>query len=47
MLEWAGLGIAVGDVPAEVRTAADWVIDNGAEDSFGEAVARLLDCSEG
>jgi len=46
MLEWAGLGIEVGDAPAEVRAAADWVVDNGAEDSFGEAIARLLDCSD-
>jgi len=43
MLEWAGLGIAIGDVSAEVRAAADWVIHNGAQDSFCEAIARLLD----
>ncbi|MFC2008730.1 HAD family hydrolase [Chloroflexota bacterium] len=46
MLVWAGLGIAVGDVPAEVRASADWVIDCGAEDSFREAIAQLLDHSE-
>ena len=46
MLEWAGLGIAVGDAPAEVRASADWVIDHGAEDSFQEAIARLLDHSD-
>ena len=46
MLEWAGLGIAVGDAPAEVRASADWVIDHGAEDSFREAIAHLLDHSE-
>jgi Cof subfamily protein (haloacid dehalogenase superfamily) len=43
MLEWAGLGIVVGDAPSEVRAAADWVVSNGAEDSFSEAIARLLD----
>lgn len=43
MLEWAGLGIAVGDAPAEVRASADWVIDQGTEESFCEAVAQLLD----
>jgi len=46
MLEWAGLGIVVGDAPAEVRAAADWVVDNGAEDCFAEAIARLLDHGE-
>jgi len=43
MLKWAGLGIVVGDTPDEVRAAADWVIDNGAEGGFCEAVARLLE----
>jgi len=43
MLEWAGLGIAVGDAPDEVRAAADWVIGDGAQGSFCTAVARLLD----
>ncbi len=46
MLRWAGLGIVVGDAPDEVRAAADWVIDNGAQDSFCEAIAHLLDHSE-
>ncbi len=45
MLRWAGLGIVVGDGPAEVRAAADWVIGDGAQDSFCEAIARLLDGS--
>jgi len=45
MLRWAGLGIVVGDAPDEVRAAADWVIDHGAEDSFCQAVAQLLDAS--
>ena len=43
MLRWAGLGIVVGDAPAEVREAADWVIGDGAQESFCEAIARLLD----
>ena len=43
MLEWAGLGIVVGDAPAEVRAAADWVVHNGAQDDFCEAIERLLD----
>ena len=43
MLEWAGLGIAVGDAPAEVRASADWVVDHGSDDSFAEAIAQLLD----
>ena len=47
MLRWAGLGIVVGDASDEVRAAADWVIDHGAEDNFCQAVARLLeDCEE-
>ena len=46
MLEWAGLGIAVGDAPDEVRASADWVVDHGTEDSFHEAIARLLSHSE-
>jgi len=46
MLEWAGLGIVVGDAPAEVRAEADWVVNNGGQDSFCEAIARLLDGCE-
>ena len=46
MLEWAGLGIVVGDAPDEVRASADWVVDHGSEDSFREAIARLLDHSD-
>jgi len=46
MLEWAGLGIVVGDAPDEVRASADWVIDHGAEDSFAQAIAQLLDYIE-
>lgn len=46
MLKWAGLGIVVGDAPDEVRAAADWVIDNGAQDDFCEAIARLLQSGE-
>lgn len=45
MLRWAGLGIVVGDASDEVRAAADWLIDHGAEDSFCQAVAQLLDAS--
>jgi len=45
MLEWAGLGIAVGDASAEVRASADWVFDHGAEESFREAIAQLLNHS--
>ncbi len=42
MLRWAGLGSVVGDAPAEVREAADWVLGDGAQKSFCEAIARLL-----
>lgn len=43
MLRWAGLGIVVGDASEEVRAAADWIVDHGAENSFCRAVDRLLD----
>ena len=46
MLKWAGLGIAVGNVSAEVRAAADWVVDGAPGDSFREAIARLLRLSD-
>jgi len=42
MLEWAGLGIAVGNAPAEVRASADWVFDCGAEEGFRQAIGQLL-----
>jgi len=42
MLQWAGLGIAVGNVHDEVRDAADWVIDTQDEHSFAEAMDRVL-----
>jgi len=43
MLQWAGLGVVVGDAPAEVRAVADRVIDNVGAESFCEAITRLLD----
>ncbi len=43
MLEWAGLGIAVGNAPEEVRAAADWVVDAGIEEGFAQAMEKLLD----
>lgn len=42
MLQWAGLGIAVGTAPEEVTAAADWVVDAGTGDSFALAVEKLL-----
>ncbi len=42
MLQWAGLGIVVGSAPAEVNAVADWIIDTDTEDSFAQAMERLL-----
>lgn len=38
MIQWAGLGVAMGHAPAELREAADVVLDGPP----GEAVARFL-----
>ena len=38
MLRWAGRGVAIGDAPAEVRSAADAVTDTFAD---GGPVAEL------
>ena len=43
MLKWAGLGIVIGSAPGEVTAAANWVVDSDTEDSFAEAVEKLLD----
>jgi len=43
MLKWAGLGVVVGNAPEEVAAAADWIVDAGPEDSFAQAIEKLLD----
>ncbi len=42
MFKWAGLAIALGDAPEEVKAAADWVIDDGSDDNCAKAIDRLL-----
>jgi hypothetical protein len=37
------LGIVVGDAPAEVRAAADWIVDGLEPACFCQAVEGLLE----
>jgi len=39
MLTWAGLDIVVGGAPEDVREVSNWVVNNGAQDSFCDAFA--------
>lgn len=41
MLRWAGVGVAMGQAPAEVRAAADLVTASNAEDGIAVALAEL------
>lgn len=41
MMEWAGVGVAVGDAPEDVRAAADWVVAACGADGVAEALTRL------
>lgn len=42
LLEWASIGVAMGDAPAEVQAVADWTTANVQEDGVAEAIERLL-----
>lgn len=41
MLKWAGLGIAIGDAPEEIKAAADLVVD--ADGSLAQTMEELLE----
>jgi Cof subfamily protein (haloacid dehalogenase superfamily) len=42
MLQYAGLGVAMGNAPAAVRAVADWVATGIAEDGVARAVEKWL-----
>ncbi|MCA9671506.1 MAG: HAD family phosphatase [Myxococcales bacterium] len=42
LLEWAGLGVAMGNAPAEVAARADVVIGDNDSDAIGDFVRGLL-----
>ncbi|MEA5467438.1 Cof-type HAD-IIB family hydrolase [Spirulina sp. 06S082] len=42
MLEYAGLGIAMGDAPPDVQKIAKWVAPSVDEDGVAEAIAKFL-----
>jgi Cof subfamily protein (haloacid dehalogenase superfamily) len=42
MLTWAGLGVAMGDAPSEVRAVARWVAPSLAEDGAAVAIERFI-----
>jgi Cof subfamily protein (haloacid dehalogenase superfamily) len=42
MLEWAGIGVAMGNALPEVRAVADWVTDSHAEDGVARAIERFV-----
>jgi hypothetical protein len=48
MLEWAGLGIAMGNASAAAKAAADWIAPSVDEDGLAVALQRfVLDASTG
>jgi Cof subfamily protein (haloacid dehalogenase superfamily) len=42
MLEYAGIGVAMGNSPAEVKASADWVTTSIEEDGVARAVERWI-----
>ena len=42
MLEWAGMGVAMGNAVDEVKAVADYVALSNNEDGIAEALARFL-----
>lgn len=44
MIEWAGLGVAMGNATSEVKAAADWIAPTVAEDGVAAVVERFI-CS--
>jgi hydroxymethylpyrimidine pyrophosphatase-like HAD family hydrolase len=42
MLAWAGIGVAMGNAPAEVQAAADWVTADCEQDGVALALERFV-----
>ena len=42
MIEWAGLGVAMGQAPQAVKQAADWVAPTVEEDGVAEVFRRFV-----
>ncbi|MDJ0619329.1 MAG: Cof-type HAD-IIB family hydrolase [Calothrix sp. MO_192.B10] len=42
MLEYAGIGVAMGNAPPEVKAKAQWVAPSVAEDGVAVAIAKFL-----
>ena len=42
MVEWAGLGVAMGNATAEEKAAADWVAPSVTEDGVVEVIERFI-----
>ena len=42
MLEWAGLGVAMGNAPKDVKEAADYVTTSNEEEGVAEALRRFV-----
>ncbi|HLK58916.1 MAG TPA: Cof-type HAD-IIB family hydrolase [Chthonomonadaceae bacterium] len=42
MLEWAGIGVAMGNALPEVKEIADWVTDRYDEDGVARAIERFV-----
>jgi hydroxymethylpyrimidine pyrophosphatase-like HAD family hydrolase len=42
MLQYAGIGVAMGSAPAPVKAVADWVTTSFQEDGVARAIDRLI-----
>ncbi|MBO8142333.1 MAG: HAD family phosphatase [Firmicutes bacterium] len=42
MLDWAGVGVAMGNAPPEVQAAADHVVRSNVEEGVAEAIERFV-----
>jgi hypothetical protein len=42
MIEWAGLGVAMGNAPASLQAIADYVAPPVAEDGVAEVFERFI-----
>lgn len=42
MLQWAGLGVAMGNAPDTVKSAADWVAPTNEEDGVAAVIRKFI-----
>jgi hypothetical protein len=42
MIQWAGMGVAMGNAPASVRAVSDYVADSVEVDGLAKVIERFI-----